>query len=152
MYRFSEDIEFMQKLKTMHSNSEGDRIIDLGVRRTGRTFAMHRVAIEQAIETGEWITFIDTPTAMYSKFNTERLRETNERNFQFVIEWFRTQGVYIDFDYRIKNRITEFHFYLKSGISNHMRYEEVRLKTFSPYLKQNKVENNVNKKLLLLCQ
>lgn len=158
MYRFSEDMEFMQKLKTMHEVESvpiTDSLIDLSARRTGRTFALQRIAIEKSIETGEWVMFLDSTTGIYYKFDTENIKQHNEHSFVNVLRWFEKNNVEIGVEHQpAKNNRKTFRFFLKKGSENHRNYQKLRIKPIIPCTldKQHEVENNTNKKLLLLCR
>lgn len=79
-YRFSDDIEFASKLKTLFSERCS--------RRSGRTFLLLRIAIENAIENQGVIHPIDH-IQMYERYDTRLTLDVLYNELHRVLDWYK---------------------------------------------------------------
>lgn len=125
---YSEDYEFLSKLKSFTLHSE-----DIKHRRTGRTFAFLRCLIENGIETDENMSLNDH-LSMYHRFDDKMRKRDIIHDICKVIKWYADRGVYIDF-YEPKRDV--FRFTLSQHQSK-LNYEKLRIephvyKSYEPY-------------------
>jgi len=136
------DEVFCSKLKAFYSYDEGNRVsLDMGYRRTGRTFKLAKILLETAIESGREIEITD------HYLDTRGMRDTvhhMRRAIEKVAYNFRQEGVLIE--YRFGRGGDTFTAYLAGGGD---AYHRLRHNPFPIRLLQERKEF-LNKKLLLL--
>jgi hypothetical protein len=120
-YMFSEDVEFASKLKAFYSN--------YNFRRTGRTFLLLRILVEQAIESGEYVSIMDH-IEMYESNNNRRAIQYANSELRNVIHFYINQGI----DLRVEHR--NEHTFRVMIYNGHNFYNKVRIKPYTPEYKR----------------
>jgi hypothetical protein len=122
-YMFSKDVEFASKLKAFYSN------YDYNYRRTGRTFLLLRILVEQAIESGKYVSIIDH-MEMYESINNRRILHYSTSELINVIRFYMNKGIDLRVEY--KNEYT-FKVMIYNG---HNFYNKIRIKPYTPEYKR----------------
>lgn len=120
-YMFSEDNDFASKLKAFYS--------DYNFRRTGRTFLLLRILVEQAIESGQYVSIMDHIQIYESHSNRRAIQYANSE-LKNVIYFYINQGI----DLRIEHKNEDtFRVMIYNG---HNFYNKIRIKPFVPEYKK----------------
>jgi len=118
---FSEDNDFASKLKAFYS--------DYNFRRTGRTFLLLRILVEQAIESGQYVSIMDHIQIYESHSNRRAIQYANSE-LKNVIYFYINQGI----DLRIEHKNEDtFRVMIYNG---HNFYNKIRIKPFVPEYKK----------------
>ena len=133
-YMFSKDVEFASKLKAFYSN------YDYNYRRTGRTFLLLRILVEQAIESGKYVSIIDH-MEMYESINNRRILHYSTSELINVIRFYMNKGIDLRVEY--KNEYT-FKVMIYNG---HNFYNKIRIKPYTPEYKR---QEEFSKLLLII--
>lgn len=135
-YRFSDDTEFASKLKAFFSERDN--------RRTGRTFLLLRIAIENAIESKDVIHPLDH-VQMYERYDNRMNLDMLYSELHRVLDWYKCKHNILIRMVKTTSRggcVLE----LISGFDN---YHRIKLKEFIP--ENNKIfEVKKFSKLLLI--